>query len=348
MTDKALITALKGKRPSSVPIWLMRQAGRYLPEYREIRKKAGTFLDLVYNPELATEVTLQPLRRYPLSAAILFSDILVIPHALGQDVGFQAGEGPVLDAIKTRDRMKKLSKNRLDEILSPIYDTVRQVRAGLPSAKALIGFAGAPWTVATYMVEGKGSKDHGEAKKWAYGDPDGFKQLMDLLVDATSGYLIRQIEAGADALQIFDSWAGTLPEEEFRKWCIAPAKDIVNRVKAVYPDIPIIGFPRGAGLLYQNYAAETGFDALSLDTALPARWAADHLQDRWALQGNLDPKFVAVGGQTMLQEADRILRIFSKGPHIFNLGHGLTPDIPPDHVADLTTFVSEWKANDSG
>ncbi len=343
MIKPSLIEILHGGQANVTPVWLMRQAGRYLPEYRKIRERAGTFLDLVYNPDLAAEVTLQPLKRFPLSAAILFSDILVVPDALGQQVGFQAGEGPVLEPIRTVDGLKKLSRARVEDVLNPVYETVRRVRAALPDGKALIGFAGAPWTVATYMVEGRGSKDQGEAKKWAYADPDGFSALIDLLVETTADYLNKQAAAGADVLQIFDSWAGSLPENEFSKWSIRPTAEIVRRVRDKNPHIPIIGFPRGAGPLYADYARETSVDALSLDTALPQSWAAQHLQDHWILQGNLDPKFIVAGGKRMLEEAGRILKAFSGGPHIFNTGHGLTPETPPDHVAELIDFVVEWK-----
>jgi uroporphyrinogen decarboxylase len=317
----------------------MRQAGRYLPEYRALRKDAGSFLDLVYNPDFAIDVTLQPIRRFAMDAAILFSDILVIPHALGQKVAFKEGHGPVLEPLDPAAPLNGLDLENIHEILSPIYQTVKGVRADLPGGVALIGFAGAPWTVATYMVEGGGSPTHAKTKSWAYRDPEGFQTLIDLLVEASVEYLLAQIEAGAEAIQLFDTWAGSLPESAMRRWCIEPAKEITARLRQVHPDIPVIGFPRGVGPLYVEYARGTGVNCLGIDTALSPRWAAENLQPLAVVQGNLDPRLVVVGGEAMRQEARAILQALQGGPHIFNLGHGFVPETPPEHVAELSELL---------
>lgn len=321
------------------PMWLMRQAGRYLPEYREVRRNVGGFLDLCYTPELAVEVTLQPIRRYGFDAAILFSDILVIPDALGQAVRFEEGEGPKLHPLRKVDDLGKLSLERLHDHLAPVYETVRRLSAELPGETALIGFAGAPWTVATYMVEGGGSRDFVNARGWGLHDPEGFSQLIELVTEATTAYLCRQVEEGAEVLQIFDSWAGVLSEGEFERWVIGPTTRIVSNVKDRHPDVPIIGFPRGAGILYESYVAETGVDAVSLDSTMPLGWASTHLQGRVALQGNLDPLLLLGGGEPMEREARRILGILGSGPFVFNLGHGIIKETPPDHVARLVEIV---------
>ena len=339
MTEKPFLRALKGETCDRPPIWLMRQAGRYLPEYRKTRGQADGFLDLCFTPELAVEVTLQPIRRYAFDAAILFSDILVVPHALGQKVWFEEGVGPRLDALAGNDDLSKLSAEPLRDRLSPVFETLRRLRVALPDQVALIGFAGAPWTVASYMLEGGSSKDFAAAKTWAYGNTAGFQRLIDLLVAATADYLIAQVEAGAEALQLFDSWAGVLPEAELRRWCLEPAAEIVRRVKAVHPAVPIVLFPRGAGLLYRDFAATAGADALSLDSAMPLSWARDNLQGAVALQGNLDPLALVVGGQAMREAVARILDRLGGGPFVFNLGHGIVPQTPPDHVAALVEQV---------
>ncbi len=330
---KRLLKTLKGEPTEGVPFWFMRQAGRYLPEYRALRKDQGSFLDLVYSPEHAIEVTLQPVRRYGMDAAILFSDILVIPDALGQRVSFVSGRGPVLDPVRDRDALSDLSLNKLHEKLDPVYETVSGLSKALGDDVALIGFAGAPWTVATYMVEGEGSKDHGAAKEWSYRDEEGFKALIDLLVDATSSYLIRQVEAGAEVLQIFDTWAGSLSETGFDKWCVAPTRKIIDNVRGAGVDVPILGFPKGAGSLYERYVIETGVSGVSLDTGVALNWAASHLQDKVIVQGNLDPRLVVAGGDEMIRQATRILKAFAGGGHIFNLGHGFVPETPPENVA---------------
>ena len=317
----------------------MRQAGRYLPEYRDVRSRTEGFLDLVYRPELAVEVTLQPLRRFPLDAAILFSDILVIPHGLGQKVWFVEGEGPRLEPVTSVADLSRLSLERMNGVLEPIYETVTGIAAALPANTALIGFAGSPWTVATYMVEGRGGTDHATARRWAHADPDGFARLVDMLVEATVDYLDRQVRQGAEVLQLFDSWAGVLSEQQFRRWCIAPTREIVRRLKALHPQVPMIGFPRGAGPLYADYADETGVDAVSLDSGVPLDWAAQTLHSSVALQGNLDNQLLVVGGEAMELEARRILDALARGPFVFNLGHGIVPDTPPENVARLVDLV---------
>lgn len=338
-SQKKVICALKGESLCPPPLWLMRQAGRYLPEYRDLRGKVSGFLELCYTPELAVEVTLQPIRRYGLDAAILFSDILVIPDALGQAVSFEEGEGPKLDPLRDAASLAGLSVDRLHEHLAPVYETVRRLSSELPRETALIGFAGAPWTVATYMVEGGSSRDFVNVRGWGRTDPDGFSQLIDLVTEATAAYLCRQVEEGAEVLQLFDSWAGVLSESEFEKWSIAPTARIVSAVKEQHPDIPIIGFPRGAGVLYKRFVAETGVDAVSLDSTIPLDWAACHLQGIVALQGNLDPLLLLGGGELMDREIRRILDCFGKGSFVFNLGHGIVKETPPDHVARLVEVV---------
>ena len=337
---KPLLQALNGKVPDRVPVWLMRQAGRYLPEYRELRANTGSFLDLCYSPELAAEVTLQPLRRYGMDGAILFSDILVIPHALGQPLDYVEGEGPKLDPIRDAAAVAKLSANGLNDVLGPIYETVRRVRADLPEGAALIGFAGSPWTVACYMVEGGGSRDFAEVRRFAYGDPDGFGQLIVYLVDSTIVYLRHQIDAGAEAVQLFDTWAGILPESAFQSWVVAPTARIVEAIRATHPATPIIGFPRGAGLMYQDYAKATAVSVLALDTSVPLA-SAKALQETLPVQGNLDPVTVMVGGEEMRRSAKDILQALAGGPFVFNLGHGVLQHTPPDHVGELIALIRE-------
>lgn len=342
MTDKPFLRALAGQTVTPPPFWLMRQAGRYLPEYRQTRSQAKGFLDLCYSPDLATEVTLQPLRRYGMDAAILFSDILVVPHGLGQHVAFVEGEGPVLRPLRTAVDVDALDQSGLHGVLAPVYETVRRLSKAIPATTALIGFAGAPWTVATYMVEGAGSKEFAETKKMAYGSPALFQRLMDVLVQATGDYLIAQIDAGAEVIQLFDSWAGVLPEDEFAKWVIAPTRALLERLTSERPGIPVIGFPRGAGLLYERYVTETGVAGVSLDTGIPLDWAARTLQPRCTVQGNLDPQWLVVGGPGMLAAADRVFQVLGRGPFIFNLGHGITPAASPEHVAQLANRIRSW------
>ena len=341
---KSVLAALAGEVGESVPIWLMRQAGRYLPEYRATRAKAGDFLELCYRPELAVEVTLQPIRRFGFDAAILFADILLVPDALGQRLEYREGEGPKLEPVRNTRDVGRLGRDNLHGRLAPVYETVRELARQLPAEIALIGFAGAPWTVATYMVEGGGSADHAVIKRWAFGDPDGFQKLIDLLVDATCEYLARQIEAGAEAIQIFDTWAGTLPEEAFHRWCVTPVTAIVRNLKARFPQVPVIGFPRGAGVMYDGFAAATDVDGLGLDSTVPAGWAATFLQHQATVQGNLDPQILVVGGAALRHEAERLLATLGHGPYIFNLGHGIVPDTPVEHVAELVRIVKSWRA----
>jgi uroporphyrinogen decarboxylase len=343
--DKLLIRALKGETlKKSPPIWLMRQAGRYLPEYRETRAAAGSFLELCYNPVLATEVTLQPIRRFGLDAAILFSDILVVADALGQKVGFEEGRGPVLEALKDGKDLAQLGLGRFHEHLGPVYETVSRIRAALPAETALIGFAGAPWTVAAYMVEGGGSKEFHVARTFARREPAAFGALIGLLTEATAEHLLAQIRAGAEAVQLFDSWAGLLPEPEFERWCAAPVARIAARIKESHPDVPVIAFPRGAGVLYRRLAGVDAVDALSLDTTVPLAWAVEALGPACVLQGNLDPVALLVGGGALRAETERIVRALGSGspaprPFVFNLGHGVLPETDPAHVAALVERV---------
>ncbi len=335
-SEKPFLRVLAGEAVWPPPVWLMRQAGRYLPEYRATREQAGGFLDLCYTPELAVEVTLQPLRRFGFDAAILFSDILVIPHALGQQVAFKQGEGPVLDALKDENDLGRLDVGRVLEHMAPVLETVRGLSGAIPKHTALIGFAGAPWTVATYMIEGGGSKDFARTKEWAYGRPELFGRLIDTLVQATGDYLIAQIDAGAEAAQIFDTWAGALPEADFRRWVIDPIGRITRRIQAERPGVPVIGFPRGAGVLYPDFVRHTGVTAVSLDTALPCGWAAEAIQPHTVTQGNLDPIHLVTGGDALDAATDHVLQtLCGTYPHIFNLGHGIVPQTPPDNVARL-------------
>jgi len=340
--SKPFLRALAGETLTPPPFWLMRQAGRYLPEYRATRAEAGSFLDLCYNPGFATEVTLQPLRRYGFDAAILFSDILVVPDALGQQVAFKEGEGPVLTPIRSAMDLDGLDVSGLHDHLAPVYQTMANLSAAIPATTALIGFAGAPWTVATYMIEGHGSKDFAAAKGMMFGQPELFARLMALLIQATGDYLIRQIDHGAEAIQIFDTWAGALPEDQFERWVIGPTRSLVERIHTERPGVPVIGFPRQAGILYQRFVSETKVDGVSLDPSVPLDWAAAELQTRCTVQGNLDPLLVVAGGEAMDAGIDRVLSVLGKGPFIFNLGHGIVPPTPPENVARLAARVKGW------
>lgn len=343
--EKRFLSVLRGKKTDRIPFWLMRQAGRYLPEYRALRQEAGGFLDMVYNPGFAVEVTMQPLRRYGMDAAILFSDILVIPHALGQHLEFVAGEGPKLDPVRDVTALTKLSFD--DDLLAPVYEAVAGIRSQLVKENfddtALIGFAGAPWTVATYMVEGGGSKTFEHVKKWAYADPEGFAKLIDLVTESTIHYLLRQIESGAEAIQIFDSWAGALDEDQYARWVIAPTQKIVGALHEKFPDVPVIGFPKGSGILYSAYAEKTGVDALGLDPQLPLSFAKD-LQKTLPVQGNLDPVCLLAGGDALKASAQKILDQLSGGSFVFNLGHGVIKETPPEHVMQLADIIRGYRS----
>jgi uroporphyrinogen decarboxylase len=336
---KPLLGVLAGERQLPPPVWLMRQAGRYLPEYRALRKQAKSFLDFCFTPDLAVEATLQPLRRFAFDAAILFSDILVIPHALGQHVSFEEGEGPRLKPVHSVGDIDRLSAGALKERLAPVFESLRRLRRELPPRVALIGFAGAPWTVAAYMVEGRGGTGFETAKKMARGEPTLFGRLIDLLVEQTIVYLSAQIEAGAEVIQIFDSWAGDLDEEQRRRWSLGPLTRIVSALQAAHPQIPVILFPRGAGDSYAGYAQIPCLSGLSLDSQVDLGWAARTLQSQVALQGNLDPELLVAGGPSMRQAMQRILEGLGQGPLIFNLGHGILPQTPLEHVAELVELV---------
>jgi uroporphyrinogen decarboxylase len=322
---------------------MMRQAGRYLPEYRAVREKAGGFLDLCFNPEFAAEVTLQPIRRFGFDAAIIFSDILVIPHALGRSVRFEVGEGPRLDPLDTPDKISTLSSAADFAKLEPVFEALRRVRSELDRKIALIGFCGAPWTVATYMVAGQGTPDQGPARMLAYRHPDAFAKIIDVLVANSVEYLLRQLEAGADVLQIFDTWAGVLPPREFERWSIEPMRRIVEGVRAKSPGAKIIGFPRGAGALLPDYIARTGVDGVSIDWAAEPAMIRDRVQSRVAVQGNLDPLVLIAGGAALDRAVDDVLENFGKGRLIFNLGHGIQPETPIAHVEQMLKRVRAYR-----
>ncbi len=330
---KTLLRALSGETLPTPPVWLMRQAGRYLPEYRATRAQAGDFLSLCYTPDLAAEVTLQPIRRYGFDAAILFADILLIPDALGADLWFVTGEGPRLSTITGPEGLKPLKgKDDIHDHLAPVYETVKILSRELPRETTLIGFAGAPWTVATYMIAGRGTPDQAPAHKLRQEDPATFDALINLLTDATIEYLSKQVEAGAEVVKIFDSWAGSLKGEAFDRYALEPAKKITQEMKQRFPGLPVIAFPREAGDKYIGFAKAVGADCLALDTSVDATWAAQHLQKDGCVQGNLDPKLMITGGDALRQEARRIVDALKNGPHIFNLGHGITPEADPENV----------------
>ncbi|MBV7255756.1 uroporphyrinogen decarboxylase [Pacificimonas sp. WHA3] len=337
MADKPILNVLKGEALDPPPIWFMRQAGRYLPEYRALRADRGGFLDLVYDSEAAAEVTLQPLRRYGFDAAILFSDILIVPHAMGQHLRFLAGEGPDLSPRLAVADLASLTPAH--HHFDPIYETVRRVAADLPQHATLIGFAGSPWTVATYMVNGSGSKEQAEARLMAYRERGRFAALIDAISDLTVEYLCGQIEAGAEVVQLFDSWSGSLAPEEFFRWCITPTRRIVDAVRARHPDTPIIGFPKGAGGKLLRYARETGVDAIGIDESVDPAWAHEILPAGLPVQGNLDPMVLLTGGKA-LTDAVAAIRAALKGrPHIFNLGHGISKETPLAHVDEALAAI---------
>lgn len=337
---KLLLRALAGEVLPVPPVWMMRQAGRYLPEYRATRAEAGDFLSLCYNPELAAEVTLQPIRRFGFDAAILFADILLLPQALGADLWFETGEGPRLSTITGAADLALLKRAEdVHEHLSPVYETVRLLAAELPREVALIGFAGAPWTVATYMIAGRGTPDQGPAHKLMQSDRATFESLIDLLTEATITYLSAQAEAGAEVVKLFDSWAGSLKGADFERYALAPARRITEALKARHPELRVIVFPREAGDKYVGFARATGADCVALDSSVDAAWAAEHVQKDGCVQGNLAPGHMVSGGQALIDETQRIMAAFSGGPHIFNLGHGITPDADPANVETMLRAI---------
>lgn len=337
--ETIFLRTLSGETLPVPPIWMMRQAGRYLPEYRELRAKAGSFLDLCYNPELAAEVTLQPIRRFGFDAAILFSDILVVPHALGQKLWFVEGEGPRLEPVADQARLAEIHEQADEAVLAPVIETVRRVKAALARETAFIGFCGAPWTVATYMVAGRGSPGQEPAKALFARDPALFQAIIDRIVTASIDYLNAQISAGVDVVQIFDSWAGSLGPDDFKRWCIAPTKRIVDGVRAVHPHARIIGFARGAGKLIPGYVELTGVDAAGLESEIDREFARDAIQTLVPVQGNLDPLVLRAGGPELEREVAAIKGTFGGRPYIFNLGHGILPDTPISHVERLLAAV---------
>lgn len=339
-TNRKVLDVLDGKTVTPPPIWLMRQAGRYLPEYRETRQKAGSFLDLCYSPEFATEVTLQPIRRYGFDAAILFSDILVIPDALHRNVRFSEGHGPQMDPIDV-DGIKGLSADGVMDHLKPVMQTVSKLRSELPSETTLLGFCGAPWTVATYMIAGHGTPDQAPARLFAYRHPEVFARLLDFLADVSADYLVAQIDAGADAVQIFDSWAGVLGEAEFEAYAVRPVRRIIDSVKSRRPQAKVIAFAKGAGILLKHYRQDTNADAIGLDWSVPLSFAVE-LQKEGPVQGNLDPMRVVAGGAALKDGIDAILQALGHGPLIFNLGHGITPQADPQHVSELVAQVRSF------
>ena len=337
---KTLLRALAGETLPVPPIWMMRQAGRYLPEYRATRAKAGDFLSLCYNPELAAEVTLQPIRRYGFDAAILFADILLLPQALGADLWFVTGEGPRLSTITTQADFDKLGRGEMiHDTLSPVYETVRILRRELPEETTLIGFAGAPWTVATYMIAGRGTPDQGPAHALKAENRALFQAIIDRLTEATVDYLSAQIEAGAECVKLFDSWAGSLRGQDFTDFAETPARTIIAALKARHPGIPVIAFPREAGERYVGFARATGADCVAMDNSVSPEWAAEDVQVDGCVQGNLASSHMVTGGQALVDETRRIVKAFSGGPHIFNLGHGITPDADPENVQIMIDTV---------
>jgi uroporphyrinogen decarboxylase len=335
-----ILDVLANRIAAQTPVWLMRQAGRYLPEYRQVRAKAGSFLDLCFTPQLAAEVTLQPIRRFGFDAAILFCDILVVPHALGQQLTFEPSEGPRLSpAITSAEAVRNLATGLDMDLLAPVFETIARVKAELPRHVALLGFCGAPWTVATYMVAGAGTQDQAPARFFAYRDPPGFNALIDALTAASIDYLAAQFHAGVDAVQLFDTWAGVLGPQEFDRWCTQPAAKIVAGVRQRVPGARMIGFPRGAGTSLVSYTQSVPFDAIGLDWMINRKFAHDEIQSRIPVQGNVDPMALLAGGPALDREVDAVLASFSERPFIFNLGHGILPETPIDHVERMLARV---------
>ncbi|BAL78800.1 uroporphyrinogen decarboxylase [Bradyrhizobium cosmicum] len=340
---KPFIDVLSGQRQAVPPVWMMRQAGRYLPEYREVRARAGGFLDLCFDPELAAEVTLQPIRRFGFDAAIIFSDILVIPYALGRSVRFEVGEGPRLEPLDDPAKVATLAPLADFGKLQPVFDALKIVRSALDPRTALIGFCGAPWTVATYMVAGHGTPDQAPARMMAYRHPEAFAKIIDVLVENSIQYLLAQLAAGANALQIFDTWAGVLPPAEFARWSVEPTRRIVEGVRAKVPDAKIIGFPRGAGAQLPGYVEATGVDAVSIDWTAEPAFIRERVQSRVAVQGNLDPLALITGGAALDRAVDDVLANFAQGRFIFNLGHGIQPETPIAHVEQMLKRVRSYR-----
>ncbi len=334
-----LMDVLCGRQQAIPPVWLMRQAGRYLPEYRELRARAGSFLHLCLTPELAAEATLQPVRRFRFDAAILFSDILIVPYALGRNLSFEAGEGPRLNPIVGSRALAELRDKSDQAVLSPVYETIRLVRRALDPDIALLGFCGAPWTVATYMIAGRGTSDQAPARLFAYENPQHFAQLIDILVDASIEYLVRQLAAGADAVQIFDTWAGVLPPDQFTRWCIEPVHRVVEGVRRQVPGAKIIGFPRGAGTALATYVDRVQIDAVGLDWSIDPEFVRERIPRRIAVQGNLDPLALLAGGEALDYAVDVVLSAFNDRPFVFNLGHGILPETPLAHVEQMLKRV---------
>jgi len=340
--DKTILRALAGERQETPPIWMMRQAGRYLPEYRATRAEAGDFLSLCYNSDLAAEVTLQPIRRYGFDAAILFADILLLPQALGVDLWFETGEGPRMSTTTTADELAGLRATAdIHETLNPIYETVRILSRELPRETTLIGFAGAPWTVATYMIAGRGTKDQGPAHALKAENRAVFEGILDRLTEATIEYLSKQIEAGAEVVKLFDSWAGSLKGDDFVKYALNPAAKITQALKYRHPGIPVIAFPREAGEGYVGFAKATGADCIAIDNSVSAEWVAQNVQPDSCVQGNLASSHMVTGGDDLIIETKRIVNALKGGPHIFNLGHGITPDANPDNVQIMINTIRE-------
>jgi uroporphyrinogen decarboxylase len=342
-STKPFLEVLSGRKQTVPPIWMMRQAGRYLPEYREVRAKAGGFLNLCFTPEFAAEVTLQPIRRFKFDAAIIFSDILVIPYALGRAVRFEVGEGPRLEPLDRPEKVQALSAQADFGKLEPVYEALRRVRRELDPEIALIGFCGAPWTVATYMVAGQGTPDQAPARMMAYRHPEAFADIIDVLVENSIRHLLAQLEAGADAVQIFDTWAGVLPPREFARWSIEPTRRIVEGVRKTAHNAKIIGFPRGAGALLPSYVDATGVDAVSIDWAAEPSLIRERVQNRVAIQGNLDPLALIAGGAALDAAVDDVLANFASGRFIFNLGHGIQPETPIAHVEQMIRRVRAYR-----
>jgi len=342
--EKPLLSVLRGKTTAKPPLWLMRQAGRYLPEYRELRAKSASFLDFCYSPAAAAEATLQPIRRFGFDAAILFSDILVIPDALGQKVSFESGAGPRLEPIETPEDLSRLREAADYSRLAPVFETVDRVKSALPAQTAFIGFCGAPWTVASYMIAGQGTSDQAPSRLFAYRHPEAFASLIEKLTEASIGYLLRQIDAGVEVVQIFDSWAGVLPPHEFESWVFSPLREIVSRIKSERPNALVIAFARGVGTHLTRLVAELGADAYGLDTAADPAWAARETAGRAALQGNLDPLALLAGGPALDREVEAILGALKGYPHIFNLGHGILPQTPIAHVERLVDLIRKSRS----